>query len=267
MPSKRLLKAVLPLMFAIYSISAYSQTKQITGSVKDSKGAGIAGASVVIKGARGGTTTNAEGIFRLPVPEATKTLTVSAVGFTTTDVDVSATSTVEVALVESNNSLNEVIVVGYGTVKKRDLTGSVSSVTAKDFNRGQINTPEQLLQGKVPGLQITNSSGQPGGLTIVKIRGNNSIRTGNTPLYVVDGIPLDGRTARPDFAPSGVGTTPASDPLTFINPNEISDVQVLKDASASAIYGSRGANGVVLITTKKGTAGIMKIDADRKSVV
>ncbi len=262
MPSKRLLKAVLPLMFAIYSISAYSQTKQITGSVKDSKGAGIAGASVVIKGARGGTTTNAEGIFRLPVPEATKTLTVSAVGFTTTDVDVSATSTVEVALVESNNSLNEVIVVGYGTVKKRDLTGSVSSVTAKDFNRGQINTPEQLLQGKVPGLQITNSSGQPGGLTIVKIRGNNSIRTGNTPLYVVDGIPLDGRTARPDFAPSGVGTTPASDPLTFINPNEISDVQVLKDASASAIYGSRGANGVVLITTKKGTAGIMKIDAN-----
>ena len=262
MPSKRLLKAVLPLLLAIYSISAFSQTKQITGNVKDSKGAGIAGASVVIKGSKGGTTTSSDGIFRLAVPEATKTLTVSAVGFTAIDVDVSSTTTVEVALVESNNSLNEVVVVGYGTARKRDLTGAVSSVTAKDFNKGQINTPEQLLQGKVPGLQITNSSGQPGGLTIVKIRGNNSIRTGNTPLYVVDGIPLDGRTARPDFSPSGVGATPASDPLTFINPNEISDVQVLKDASASAIYGSRGANGVVLITTKKGTAGVMRIDAN-----
>ncbi len=263
MPSKRLLKAaVLPLMLAIYSISAYSQTKQITGSVKDSKGAGIAGASVVIKGSKGGTTTNTEGVFRLPVPEATKTLTVSAVGFTATDVDVSSTTTVDVTLVESNNSLNEVVVVGYGTARRRDITGSVASVTAKDFNRGQINTPEQLLQGKVPGLQITNSSGQPGGLTIVRIRGNNSIRTGNTPLYVVDGIPLDGRTARPDFNASGIGTSPASDPLTFINPNEISDVQVLKDASASAIYGSRGANGVVLITTKKGAIGPARVDAN-----
>src|SRR4051812_1699609 len=185
MPSKRLLKAVLPLLTVMCSLTVYSQTKQITGSIKDSKGAGIAGASVVIKGARGGTTTNADGIFRLAVPEATKTLTVSAVGFTTIDVDVSSMNAVEVKLEENNSSLNEVVVVGYGTVKKRDLTGSVSSITAKDFNRGQINTPEQLLQGKVPGLQITNSSGQPGGLTIVKIRGNNSIRTGNTPLYVV----------------------------------------------------------------------------------
>jgi TonB-dependent starch-binding outer membrane protein SusC len=262
MPSKRLLKAVLPLLFAIYSISAYSQTRQITGSIKDSKGAGIAGASVIIKGAKGGTTTNAEGVFRLAVPEATKTLTVSAVGFTATDVDVSSTSTVDVALVESNNSLNEVIVVGYGTARKRDLTGSVASVSAKEFNKGQINTPEQLLQGKVPGLQITNSTGQPGGVVVVKIRGNNSIRTGNTPLYVVDGIMLDGRTPRPNYAPSGVGTTPASDPLTFINPNEISDVQVLKDASASAIYGSRGANGVILITTKKGAIGPGKLEAN-----
>jgi iron complex outermembrane receptor protein len=262
MPSKRLLKAVLPLLTAMYCLTANAQTKQITGNVKDSKGAGIAGASVVVKGSKGGTTTSAEGVFRLAVPEATKTLTVSAVGFTSTDVDVSSITAVEVTLVESNNSLNEVIVVGYGTARRRDITGSVASITAKDFNRGQINTPEQLLQGKVPGLQITNSSGQPGGLTIVKIRGNNSIRSGNTPLYVVDGIPLDGRTARPEFAPSGLGTTPASDPLTFINPNEISDVQVLKDASASAIYGSRGANGVVLITTKKGTAGQTKLDAN-----
>lgn len=262
MPSKRLLKAILPLLTAIYCLNVSAQTKQITGNIKDSKGTGIIGASVVIKGSQGGTTTSSDGFFRLNVPEATKTLTVSAVGFSPQDVDVSSTSTVSIVLVESQSSLNEVVVVGYGTTRRRDITGSVASVTAKDFNRGQINTPEQLLQGKVPGLQITNSSGQPGGLTIVRIRGNNSIRTGNTPLYVVDGIPLDGRTARPDFAPSGIGTTPASDPLTFINPNEISDVQVLKDASASAIYGSRGANGVVLISTKKGASGPAKVDAN-----
>jgi TonB-linked SusC/RagA family outer membrane protein len=262
MPSKRLLKAVLlPLLTVIYSLNVYSQ-KQITGNVKDSKGAGIAGASIVIKGSRGGTTSGADGFFRLTVADATKTLTISAVGYTPQDVDISTNTTVDISLVESTNSLNEVVVVGYGTARRRDITGSVASITAKDFNRGQINSPEQLLQGKVPGLQITNSSGQPGGLTIVRIRGNNSIRTGNTPLYVVDGVPLDGRTARPDFATSGLGTTPASDPLTFINPNEIADVQVLKDASASAIYGSRGANGVILITTKKGAPGLMRIEAN-----
>jgi len=263
MPSKRLLKAAVPLLTVIFfSLSVYSQTKQITGTVKDSKGAGIAGASIVVKGAKGGTTTSAEGFFRITVPETAKTLAISAVGFTTEDVDISSSTNVSVSLTESNNSLNEVVVVGYGTARKKDLTGSVASVTAKDFNKGQINTPEQLLQGKVPGLQIINSSGQPGGVTIVKIRGNNSIRTGNTPLYVVDGVILDGRTPRPDFAPSGIGTTPAADPLTFINPYEISDVQVLKDASASAIYGSRGANGVVLITTRKGAVGPAKVEAN-----
>lgn len=263
MPSKRLLKAILPLLTAFYCLNVNAQTtKQITGNIKDSKGIGIVGASIVIKGSRGGTTSGTDGFFRLNVPEATKTLTVSAVGFTALEVDVSSTSTVDVTLVESTSSLNEVVVVGYGTAKRRDITGSVASVTAKEFNKGQINTPEQLLQGKVPGLQITNSSGQPGGLTVVKIRGNNSIRTGNTPLYVVDGIPLDGRTPRPGFTSNSVGTSPPSDPLTFINPNEISSVDVLKDASASAIYGSRGANGVILISTKKGANGPAKLDAN-----
>jgi TonB-dependent starch-binding outer membrane protein SusC len=263
MPSKRLLKAVLPLlMTVIYSLNVYSQTKQIIGNIKDSKGVGVVGASVVVKGSKGGTTTNAEGGFKLTVAESATTLTVSAIGYTPQDVDISVSNVVAVSLVESTGSLNEVVVVGYGTARKKDLTGSVASVTTKEFNKGQINSPEQLLQGKVPGLQITNSSGQPGGLTVVKIRGNNSIRTGNTPLYVVDGVILDGRSPRPSFAPSGVGTTPASDPLTFINPNEIQEVQVLKDASASAIYGSRGANGVILITTKKGALGPAKIEVN-----
>src|SRR5690349_21086593 len=129
MPSKRLLKAVLLSLFtAIYSLNVYAQTKQITGNIKDSKGAGIVGASVVIKGANGGTTTGTDGFFRLTVPEATKALTVSAVGFSPQDVDISTSSTVELVLVESQSSLNEVVVVGYGTAKRRDITGSVASV-------------------------------------------------------------------------------------------------------------------------------------------
>ncbi|HRI20404.1 MAG TPA: SusC/RagA family TonB-linked outer membrane protein, partial [Panacibacter sp.] len=139
--------------------------------------------------------------------------------------------------------------------------GSVASVQAKDFNKGISNNPDQLLTGKVAGLQIINSSGQPGGATVVKIRGNNSIRSGNTPLYVIDGLPLDGRSPRPGlFNNSGLGTSPSINPLNFINPADIASIDVLKDASASAIYGSRGANGVILITTRKGQNGPAKIE-------
>jgi iron complex outermembrane receptor protein len=253
---------MIPIMLLFLSTNLSAQTKAITGKVKDIRGQAIIGASVVIKGAPGGTTTNTQGEFNLSVPANTNTIVISAVGFAEQEVNVANTATVDVTMMESTNNINEVVVVGYGGVKRRDLTGAVSSVQAKDFNTGQINSPEQLLQGKVPGLQITNSSGQPGGLTLVRIRGNNSIRTGNTPLYVVDGVPLDGRTPRPGFSNNSVGTSPPADPLTFINPNEIASVEVLKDASAAAIYGSRGANGVILITTKKGASGAARIEAN-----
>lgn len=262
MNSKRLLaRAILPLLL-LFPTALFSQTKQITGKVKDIRGLGVIGASVVVKGTQSGTTTNNEGDFSMNVPTATTSIVISAVGFATQEVDVSNTATVEVTMIESSGSLNEVVVVGYGTVRRRDLTGSVASVQAKDFNTGQINSPEQLLQGKTAGVQITNSSGQPGGLTIVRIRGNNSIRAGNAPLYVVDGVPLDGRTPRPGFSSNSVGTSPPTDPLIFINPNEIASLEILKDASAAAIYGSRGANGVILITTKRGTSGPPKLDAN-----
>jgi len=249
-------------LFLILSSVIFAQSKVVSGTVLDKDGVGVAGASVTVKGSTTGTNTSSTGAFSLNVPATARTLIVSYVGYASQDIPV-GNGTVNVVLVPSaGNDLNEVVVVGYGSVRKKDLTGSVGSVTAKDFNKGQINSPEQLLQGKIPGLQITNSSGQPGGLTIVRIRGNNSIRSGNNPLYVVDGVPLDGRSARPGFSNNSVGTSPPSDPLTFINPNEIAQVDILKDASASAIYGSRGANGVVLITTKKGTAGPAKIDAN-----
>lgn len=263
MNSKQLLvRAIIPIYLLFLSTNLFAQTKQITGKVKDIRGQAVIGASVVVKGTQSGTTTNAEGEFSMTVQQSTTALVITAVGFAEQEVNVATSATVDVTLLESTSNLNEVVVVGYGGVRRRDLTGAVASVQAKDFNTGQINSPEQLLQGKVAGLQITNSSGQPGGLTIVKIRGNNSIRTGNTPLYVVDGVPLDGRTPRPGFSSNSVGTSPPADPLTFINPNEISNVEVLKDASAAAIYGSRGANGVILITTKKGGAGQAKLEAN-----
>ncbi|MBL7698864.1 MAG: SusC/RagA family TonB-linked outer membrane protein [Chitinophagaceae bacterium] len=247
--------------FLLLSLSIFAQNKTVSGTVKDQDGAGVSGASVVVKGSNLGTNTDASGAFTLSVPSNARTLVISFVGLATQEVAI-GDAPINVSLKPAtSNDLNEVVVVGYGSARKKDLTGSVASVTAKEFNTGQINSPEQLLQGKVAGVQITNSSGQPGGLTIVRIRGNNSIRSGNNPLYVVDGMALDGRTARPNFSAT-VGTSPPADPLTFINPNEIAQVDILKDASASAIYGSRGANGVVLITTKKGQTGPTRIDAN-----
>jgi TonB-dependent starch-binding outer membrane protein SusC len=261
MPSKRLLKAVLlPLLTVIYSFNVYSQ-KQITGNIKDSKGAGIVGASVVIKGSKGGTTTGTDGFFRLTAPETTKTLTISAVGFAPQDVDVSSSNTVEISLAESTVDLGEIVVVGYGTARKKDLTGSVQSVKSKDFNRGLIISPDQAIQGKAAGVMVISNSGQPGGPTTVRIRGNASIRSGQQPLYVLDGVPLSGSSARPNAISNGIGTsTPGTNPLNFINANDIASMEILKDASATAIYGSRGANGVILITTKKGQTGNPVID-------
>ena len=237
----------------------YGQGRPVTGTVTDATGAPAAGVTITIKGTKNATQTGSNGTYSiLASPDAT--LVFSGIGFESKEMKATDDKT-DIVMANSSSNLNEVVVVGYGTVRKKDLTGSVASIQAKDFNRGQINSPEQLLQGKVPGLQITNSSGQPGGATIVKIRGNNSIRAGNSPLYVVDGVPLDGRSPRPDFNASGVGQTPGGDPLTFINPSEIASIDVLKDASAAAIYGSRGANGVILITTKKGGTGPAKLEA------
>ncbi len=256
---KKLFLSCLLLLFGISQILAQQRT--INGTVMSPDRTPLEGASVIVPGQKNGASTGGDGKFSLSVPSNAKQIHISYVGSTTKKIDLTSFSSYEIILEPSSEALSDVVVVGYGSIKKKDLTGSVASIPSKFFNKGQINSPEQLLQGKVSGLQVTNSSGQPGGITIVKIRGNNSIRSGNTPLYVVDGIPLDGRSPRPSFAASGLGQTPGGDPLTFINPSEISNIEVLKDASASAIYGSRGANGVILITTKKGVKGPAKLEA------
>jgi TonB-linked SusC/RagA family outer membrane protein len=252
------------LTVCLFSIqTAYSQNKTVTGKVTDEKdGTPVAGASVTVKGTKLGTQTDANGSFSLSVPASATTLVISSISYSNKEVPI-ADGEIAVLLAASASNLNEIVVVGYGTARKKDLTGAVGSVKSKDFNKGLITAPDQLLQGKVAGIEITSNNGQPGAATTIKIRGNNSIRANNNPLYVVDGVPLDGRTARPplNLGSNGLnfGTTPENNPLLYINPNDIAQIDVLKDASSAAIYGSRGANGVVLITTKKGGTGT-KVD-------
>ena len=262
---KRFARALLfcPLLLLLLQTTAWAQSKTVTGTVTDDKNAPIQGASVLVKGTTIGTASDASGNFKINVPASATTLTISYVGYSSQDVSVVGVSTVSATLVlQQQSNLNEVVVIGYGTARKKDLTGAVASVTAKNFNQGIITAPDQLLQNKVAGVEITNNSGAPGSATTIKIRGNNSIRAVNNPLYVIDGVPLDGRTARPpvNLGTGGFGSTPDDNPLLFINPNDIAQIDVLKDASASAIYGSRGANGVIVITTKKGSGGPTRID-------
>lgn len=252
------------LLSVLFTQNVFSQNKTITGKVSDDKGAPLAGVSVTVKGTKNGVNTTADGTFTIGLPPTATTLVFSSVGFAEQEIVIGSQTSVAVSLVTAQSSLNEIVVIGYGTVRKKDATGAVASVKAKDFNQGVINSPDQLLQGKVSGLEITANSGQPGAATTIKIRGNNSIRTANNPLYVVDGVPLDGRTARPNLdlgsAGLGFGPTPESNPLLYINPNDIAQIDVLKDASSTAIYGSRGANGIIVITTKKGTSGPTKLE-------
>jgi TonB-linked SusC/RagA family outer membrane protein len=259
---KKLVKSIFYVCFLLFSTAALAQTKVVTGKVTDAKdGSGVPNASVLVKGTKQGTQTEADGTFKLTVAQNATTLTISSIGFTTLDVSIVGKSSVNVALsAAASEQLNDVVVIGYGTARKKDLTGAVASLSAKSFNQGAIAAPDQLLQSKIAGVLVTTNSGEPGAGTTVQVRGNSSIRANNNPLYVVDGVPLDGRSGEPVVSVTGFGSVPASNPLLYINPNDIASIDVLKDASASAIYGSRGANGVIMVTTKKATAGAMKVD-------
>jgi TonB-linked SusC/RagA family outer membrane protein len=242
-----LIKYVFLLFFVLSAATVFAQTSTVTGKVVDETNQPLPGAAVTLKGTQKSTGTDANGNFRLlAVPNGTVTLEVTFVGYQTLDkvVNVSGNVTVDLNLVPSARSLNEVVVIGYGTEKKKDLTGSIATVTAKDFNQGAITTPEQLIQGKVSGVSITSNSGAPGAGSTITIRGGASISGGNDPLIVIDGMPL---------SPDAING--AANPLDLINPNDIASFSILKDASASAIYGNRASNGVIIITTKKGQSG------------
>ncbi len=258
---KRLLQVILTPVLLLISLLTFAQERTVTGKVTNSAtGTAASGVSVQPKGSTTGTATAEDGTFRITVPSGINTLIFSSVEFDVLEVDITGKSSVDVALTNRAAGLSEVVVIGYGTARRSDLTGAVASVKPKDFNQGIQVAPDQLIQGKVAGVQVINNSGQPGGATTFKIRGNSSLRTGNQPLFVIDGVIVDGSSARPGVNVGGLGATPDANPLNFINPNDIASMDVLKDASATAIYGSRGANGVVIITTKKGVSGLPRLE-------
>ncbi|TDB59110.1 TonB-dependent receptor [Arundinibacter roseus] len=216
----------------------------VTGKVVASDGSGgLPGVSILVEGTQTGVLTDGNGQYSIPTKNTDK-LVFSYVGYVPQTITVGNRSEINVTLEADVKTLSEMVVVGYGTARKRDVTGAVSSVKAEDFNRGIINSPEQLLQGKVAGVNVVSASGEPGSNQSITIRGPGGVRTGSTPLFVIDGLALDNS-----------GTGGAINPLNFLNPQDIESIDVLKDASATAIYGSRGANGVILITTKKGKSG------------
>ncbi|GAB2799420.1 TonB-dependent receptor [Rhabdobacter roseus] len=220
----------------------------VTGKVVDDTGQALPGVNVVEKGTTTGTTTNAEGDFTIQVGSANAVLTFSFVGYTPKEEPVGNRQRIDITLAPDNRQLSEVVVVGYGTQQKRDVTGAVASVSSRDIERIPVSGLDRALQGQVPGLQISSTSGAPGGNTNILIRGIGSVSGGVEPLFIVDGFPINN---------SGVGN-----PLNTINPGDIESIEVLKDASATAIYGSRGSNGVIMITTKRGKSGQSRITLD-----
>ncbi len=248
--TQRLLWLMVLLLPLSLCLSAQAQNN-VTGTVKTESGDAVPGASVTAENAstksKSTVTTNEEGVFSFSgLTNGRYNFTISYVGYTTESVNGTVGNgglQLSVVLKIAAQSLEDVVVVGYGTQRKRDVTGAVKSVKAESFNKGIVNNPQQLLQGKVAGVNITTTSGEPGSNVNIVIRGSGTVRGGSGPLFVVDGVPLDN---------AGTG---GGDPLNFLNPQDIASMDVLKDASATAIYGSRGANGVVLITTKRGRSG------------
>ncbi|WP_224998993.1 TonB-dependent receptor [Cesiribacter sp. SM1] len=242
------------------ALTATAQDIEVTvkGKVVDEHAQGLPGVTVRVKGGSEGTVTDFDGNFSLIVPDGNVTLEFSFVGYIAQSIALNGRSSLEVALKPDVETLSEVVVVGYGTEKKKDVTGAVASVGAKDFNPGIAVAPEQLMQGKVAGVNIVQDSGQPGAASTVRIRGANSISAGNDPLYVIDGVPMQFGSSNL-FVNSMQGSSPfssqPSNPLNTLNPADIESIDILKDASATAIYGSRGANGVIVITTKSKKTG------------
>lgn len=241
-------------LLALSTLSVFGQAP-ITGKVVDEQSQGLPGVTVSIKGKVRGTTTDAAGIFRLDAAQ-NETLVFSYVGYTSQEVEVGGQTNFSIKLLPDTRNLEELVVVGYGTVKKSDLTGSVSTIKGDAIKEMPVTSVDQAIQARAPGVQVTQSSAAPGGGISIRVRGANSINSGSEPLYVIDGFPM-----YPDNGAIGAGgNRQASNAMATINPNEIESIEILKDASATSIYGSRGANGVVLITTRRGKEGQSRVD-------
>ncbi|MFA7584516.1 MAG: TonB-dependent receptor plug domain-containing protein, partial [Proteiniphilum sp.] len=228
--------------------------KNITGRILDEKGEPVIGANIVEKGTTNGTVTDVEGNFTLNVEE-NAAIHVSYIGYLPQDITSAGKNSLHVVLLEDMTTLDEIVVVGYGTMRKRDLTGSVSSIKSEDIQRSPVTSLDQAIQGKAAGVQVSQASSAPGGRVLIRVRGGNSLSSSNEPLYVVDGFPVSA-------GGSAGGNGTAQNPLATLNTADIASIEILKDASATAIYGARGANGVVLITTKRGEIGKPQVTLD-----
>ena len=243
---KRLLTAIAVLLAACATVFAQGGY-QVKGVVVDAQGP-VIGATVLQQGTNNGTSTGLDGEYVLTVPSAETLVEVSCIGYST-QVFPAGSMPATLTLVEDTEFLDDVVVIGYGTVKKSDMTGSVVAIKADDINRGAVTSPDQMLMGKVAGLLVTPATGQPGASATIRIRGAASLNASNDPLIVIDGVPIT--------SDGGAGM---GNPLASVNPNDIESYSVLKDASATAIYGSRASNGVIIITTKKGTGSKPRVN-------
>ena len=235
-------KRILSLLMMFTSVAICAQTK-FSGVVKDNTGEAMPGVSVVIKGTNIGTVTDLSGAFSLQTDRKEAVLSFSFLGFVTQELKAQPGKLMTVILLEDNKSLEEVVVIGYQEVRKRDLTGSVSKADVGALISTPVSSFDQTLGGRLAGVNVSSNEGMPGGTMNIVIRGNNSLTQENSPLYVIDGFPVE------DASIAG-----------SINPSDIASIDVLKDASATAIYGARGANGVIIITTKNGQIGKPKVN-------
>lgn len=247
-------KCFLILQLVLLSaVTAWPQGQAVTGKIMDQQGEALPGVTILLKGTTNGTTSDAGGNYSLNVPAGTGTLVVSFIGYTTQEVAINNRSSVNVTLQSDAKALEEVVVVGYGTQRKSDMTGAVGSVKAEALQERPAASLNQALAGRITGANVSVNSGRPGGRSNIRIRGNTSVSVTNNPLYVIDGVILN-----------VTNLANGSTPIDYLNPNDIASIEVLKDASATAIYGARGANGVILITTKRGSTdgGRVSYDTD-----
>ncbi|MDG3581208.1 SusC/RagA family TonB-linked outer membrane protein [Galbibacter pacificus] len=246
--TKKFSLTTLFLLIFVLGQSIQAQEKSVTGNVTDNQGIPIAGANIMIKGTSNGTTTDFDGNFTISIGSSTVTLIVSYIGFASTEVKVSPNQNINVALKEDVSQLDEVVVIGYGTQERKDLTGSVATISSKDIEDIPVSSLDQKLAGQVPGVQVSTVTGTPGGASKINIRGVGSIGANSDPLVVIDGFPISNSFNQ------------TSNPLNLVNPDDIESISILKDASSTAIYGSRGANGVLIIKTKQGKTGKLQVD-------
>jgi TonB-linked SusC/RagA family outer membrane protein len=248
---------VLAVLLSI--ITGFAQTR-VSGTVKDVNGETLPGVTVIVPNTQTGAVTNVDGVYEINLPANADRLVFSYMGYSTETVTVGRRTVIDVVLKESTTELEELVVVGYGTMRKSDLTGSVGSVRINENEASSVSTFDKLLQGSVAGVRVTSGGGAPGGQTNITIRGSSSFHSASEPLFVVDGIILNPSTQDVGNFMGSSGGHDGQSTLSTINPKDILSMEILKDASATAIYGSQGANGVVLITTKTGVTGKPRIE-------